>query len=141
MKKIGITGGIGSGKSTISNYFKKKGYMVHDSDSVVAELYEKPNRFFLDLLKSFKTINIVKKNKIDKAVIAKNLFVNKALKNKIYSKHPEVSGVKTGMQAKTKCPLKREVVSSLSRYNTCNNHKGGNKRFSHKRTMSLCLWR
>ena len=83
MKKIGITGGIGSGKSTLSNYFKRKGYMVHDSDSVVAELYEKPNRFFLDLLKSFRTINIVKKNKIDKAVIAKNLFVNKALQNKI----------------------------------------------------------
>ena len=50
MKIIGITGGIGSGKSTISDYFKKKGYPMHDSDAVVSEIYKKPNNSFLKLL-------------------------------------------------------------------------------------------
>ena len=33
MKKIGITGGIGSGKSVISRILKNMGYPVYDSDS------------------------------------------------------------------------------------------------------------
>lgn len=34
MKTIGITGGIGSGKSTVSDYLKKKGYTVLDADEI-----------------------------------------------------------------------------------------------------------
>jgi dephospho-CoA kinase len=33
MKKIGITGGIGSGKSIISQTLRIMGYSVYDSDS------------------------------------------------------------------------------------------------------------
>ena len=32
MYKLGITGGIGSGKSTAANFFKKKGAVVFDAD-------------------------------------------------------------------------------------------------------------
>ena len=46
MLKVAITGGIGSGKSTISHHLKKHGYAVHDSDSVVSDLYEKKKKFF-----------------------------------------------------------------------------------------------
>ena len=41
-KIIGITGGIGSGKSTLSQYLKKSGYLVHESDEVVADMYKNP---------------------------------------------------------------------------------------------------
>ena len=83
MKTVGITGGIGSGKSTISNYLKKKGYEVHDSDIVVSKIYEKPNQPFLKLLQGFGLQNIIKKKKINKEIIAKNIFVNINLKNKL----------------------------------------------------------
>ena len=33
---IGITGGIGSGKTTLSNHLKKTGYKVHESDQAVS---------------------------------------------------------------------------------------------------------
>ena len=37
-KKIGITGGIGSGKSTVTDYLAEKGYVVIDADEVSREV-------------------------------------------------------------------------------------------------------
>ena len=37
-KVIGITGGIGSGKTTLSQHLKKAGYPVHDSDKFVSSI-------------------------------------------------------------------------------------------------------
>ncbi len=39
MKKIGITGSIGSGKSTVSEYLSAKGYAIVDADALVKEIY------------------------------------------------------------------------------------------------------
>ena len=41
MYKLGITGGIGSGKSTASVFFKKKGAFVIDADSEAKNLFTK----------------------------------------------------------------------------------------------------
>ena len=43
---IGLTGGIASGKTTITNFLKKKKIRVHDSDSVVKKIYSKPDPNF-----------------------------------------------------------------------------------------------
>ena len=40
MKKIGITGNIGSGKSTVSKIIKMLGYKVFESDKEVSKLLE-----------------------------------------------------------------------------------------------------
>jgi len=42
MKKIAITGGIGSGKSTVLSILKKKGFETIDSDEVVSVLFSEP---------------------------------------------------------------------------------------------------
>lgn len=39
-KLIGLTGGIASGKSTVSSYLQKKGFQVIDSDLIVHELWK-----------------------------------------------------------------------------------------------------
>lgn len=39
--KVGLTGGIGSGKSTISNMFKQRGIDVIDADKIAREVLEK----------------------------------------------------------------------------------------------------
>ena len=41
-KAIGITGPIGSGKSTALNYLKEKGYRTYSADDIVHELYRTP---------------------------------------------------------------------------------------------------
>jgi dephospho-CoA kinase len=43
MKLVGITGGIGSGKSMVSKILETMGYAVYDSDKRAKELYFKPN--------------------------------------------------------------------------------------------------
>ena len=52
-KIIGITGGIASGKSTVTNYLRQKGYQVIDADQVVHELQEPRGRLYQALLSAF----------------------------------------------------------------------------------------
>ena len=49
-KIIGITGGIASGKSTITNYLRQKGYQVIDADQVVHDLQAKGGRLYQALV-------------------------------------------------------------------------------------------
>ena len=79
-KIVGITGGIGSGKSTFSNHLKKLGYLVHESDVVVSEIYNKPKKQFLSFIKEKVSQNAVKYNKINKTAIANIIFSNKTIK-------------------------------------------------------------
>jgi len=39
MLKVGLTGGIGSGKSTVSRLFKEKGFPIIDADIISREIY------------------------------------------------------------------------------------------------------
>ena len=40
-KIIGITGGIGTGKSTVSSYLRQKGYRVLDADEMARGISQK----------------------------------------------------------------------------------------------------
>ena len=82
-KKIGITGGIASGKTTVSKFLKTKRFAVHDSDLVVRQLYLKPNKAFLNYLKKIKLTHAIKKNKINKTLIREEIFNNKTKKKKL----------------------------------------------------------
>lgn len=54
MKKvIGITGSIATGKSSVSNYIKSKGYVVIDSDELVHKLYLKDGILYNKLISYF----------------------------------------------------------------------------------------
>ena len=79
-KFIAITGGIGSGKTTLSSYFKKKGFLVHESDNVVSEIYKKPSKTFINFIKEKISKEAIKKNKINKKEIANIIFNNKKIK-------------------------------------------------------------
>ncbi|NFE73102.1 dephospho-CoA kinase [Clostridium botulinum] len=51
MIKIGLTGGIGTGKSTISNIFKSENFNVIDADVIAREVLQK-NPQILDVIRS-----------------------------------------------------------------------------------------
>jgi len=85
-KIIGITGGIGSGKSTLSKHLRGLGYKTHDSDRVVSNLYKKPTKEFLNFIKKCGLEAALKKKQISKAFIADKIFDNNSLKKK-FEKH------------------------------------------------------
>lgn len=51
--RIGITGGIGSGKSLACKYFEKLGYNVIYADYIAKELYTSNKRLLQNLVKAF----------------------------------------------------------------------------------------
>ena len=95
-KIVGITGGIGSGKTTFSNHLKKLGYMVHESDAVVSQLYTKPKKEFLTFIKEKISQSAVRFNKINKLekkfdlvvciISSKKNRIKRVLKNKKFTK-------------------------------------------------------
>ena len=63
---VGITGGIGSGKSTLSKEIVKQGFKVHDSDKEVANIYKNPTKKFINHLVSIGLGGSIRKNNINK---------------------------------------------------------------------------
>ena len=51
MNVVGLTGGIASGKSFVSNYLKSKKIPVHESDQVIKSIYKSPSNSLLLFLK------------------------------------------------------------------------------------------
>ena len=90
-KLVGITGGIGSGKTTFSNHLKKLGFVVHESDTVVSEIYNNPKKQFISFIKEKISQDATNHNKINKAEIANVIFNNNKIKKLLERRiHKEV---------------------------------------------------
>ena len=83
---IGLTGGIASGKTTMTNFLKKKRIKVHDSDLVVKNVYSKPTPRFINYLKKINLKKSLEKNKINKKTIRDEIF-NNPKKRKLLEKY------------------------------------------------------
>lgn len=90
MLKIGLTGGIGSGKTTVSDLFSKLGIPIIDTDIIAHELVN--NKIILkEIITSFgnKIINI--DGSLDRKALSKLVFNNPENKQKIEDiLHPEI---------------------------------------------------
>ena len=82
-KIIGITGGIGSGKTTLCKHLKKIGYPVHDSDKHVSGIYKKPNKVFLNFIKKNVSKEAVQNHKINKKKVANVIFNRDTIRKKL----------------------------------------------------------
>lgn len=80
--KVGITGGIGSGKSTVSRVIEVIGYPVYYSDIRAKELMNQNVKIREGLI-SLLGIEIYKENELDRKVLADKIFSNDELRNKV----------------------------------------------------------
>ncbi|MDC3082837.1 dephospho-CoA kinase [Pelagibacteraceae bacterium] len=80
---IAITGGIGSGKSTLCNKLKEKGFIIHSSDEQVAKIYKNPDKKFITYLSTIGLSKSISKKNIDKKIISKIIFENKHIRKKL----------------------------------------------------------
>ena len=80
---IAITGGIGSGKSTLCSKLKEKGFKIHSSDEQVAKIYKNPEKKFVTYLRTIGLSKSISKKNIDKKIISKIIFENKQIRKKL----------------------------------------------------------
>ena len=71
--KIGITGGIGSGKSTVLNEFKDLGIKTYSADNAAKTIIN-TDRELIDSIKKVFGNNIYQKNKLDTKQLSKIVF-------------------------------------------------------------------
>lgn len=73
MLKIGITGGIGSGKSTVANIFKVLGVPVFDADSVAKQVMENDLQLREQLITQF-GVTTFQDGKLNRSYLASVVF-------------------------------------------------------------------
>ena len=73
---IGITGGIASGKSTVTEFLRQQGYQVIDADQVVHELQEIGGRLYQALLSAFGPDILQEDGRLDRPKLGAMIFGN-----------------------------------------------------------------
>ena len=90
MKKVAVTGGIGAGKTTVSNLFEKIGIPVFNSDEIAKELMHNDKQLKSDIIKAFGNESYIN-NELNRAYLSDIVFNDETLLNKINSiVHPQV---------------------------------------------------
>ncbi len=80
---IGLTGGIGAGKSTVSNYLIEKGYPVLDADKVAREIVEPGTETLKKLADVFGKDIINLDGSLNRAGLAKIVFSDPEKKERL----------------------------------------------------------
>lgn len=74
MKWVGITGSIGTGKSTVSSIIKNLGYPVLDADKIAQEQLKKNTVGYEEVLKVFGSVILDSENEIDRKKLSAKVF-------------------------------------------------------------------
>lgn len=74
MLKVGLTGGIGSGKSTVSAIFQRLGAHIFDADSVAKDILENNETAQNEIIAEFGTDVLGPNEKIEKQKLARIAF-------------------------------------------------------------------
>lgn len=75
-KIIGITGGIASGKSTVTNFLRQKGFEVVDADALVHQLQKPDGRLYQILVEHFGEKVLLEDGKLNRPLLASLIFSN-----------------------------------------------------------------
>lgn len=88
---VGLTGGIASGKSTVSSLLIKKGYTVIDADIEARLAVEKGEEAYQEILRHFGERVLLKDGSIDRAELGSIIFHNETERKALNSiVHPAV---------------------------------------------------
>lgn len=75
-KIIGITGGIASGKSTVTEFLRQKGFQVVDADAVVHQLQKPGGRLYQVLVEHFGEKILIENGELNRLLLASLIFSN-----------------------------------------------------------------
>lgn len=77
MFTIGLTGGIGTGKSTVSSYLKEKGCLILDADAISRQMTEKGQPALEEISKTFGSDLIKEDGSLDRQALGNIVFNDK----------------------------------------------------------------
>lgn len=106
MLKIGLTGGIGSGKSTVAKYFAKLKVPVIDADEVVHGLFEPNTIIYKKIVAHFGRDFLTSKKFLNK----------KKLRNAIFSSSKERIWLEKLLHPRTRAEMQRRAAKSVASY-------------------------
>jgi dephospho-CoA kinase len=72
---LGLTGGIATGKSTATNFFKEKGYSVICADKIAREITEK-TEILEEISKEFGN-DVISEGKLNRKILREKVFIDK----------------------------------------------------------------
>ena len=78
---VGLTGGIGSGKSTIANAFKQLGVKVVDADQAARAVVEPESNALKEIVNHFADEQLLVNGQLNRAALRKIVFNNPEQKN------------------------------------------------------------
>jgi dephospho-CoA kinase len=91
MLRLGLTGGIASGKSTVGSMLRKLGLTVLDADSIAHELIETGEPAYEEVVREFGPTILNAEKRISRAALAKIVFADPAKLQRLNAiVHPRV---------------------------------------------------
>mgnify|MGYP006281292481 CR=1 FL=1 len=91
---IGLTGGIASGKSTVSNILRKQDVYIIDADKLVHQILQKGNRGYKKVVDQFGEKILNSQNQIDRNKLGQIVFSDKKKLKKLENiTHPLVISI------------------------------------------------
>ena len=83
MKVIGLTGGIGAGKSTVTDYLKGKGYIVIDADAIAHQITDKGTAALKKIVLCFGTGILREDGSLNRRKLASMVFSDEGKKGQL----------------------------------------------------------
>ena len=84
-KVIGLTGGIACGKSTVSSYIQKKGFLVVDADRIARKVVEPGSKGLAQIRETFGTIYLRPDGALNREMLGKKVFAEPEALKKLNS--------------------------------------------------------
>jgi len=88
---VGMTGGIGSGKTTVANGFSALGVPIIDSDQLARELVEPGQPALDEIIAVFGKASITRDGQLNRAYIRQQIYADAVLKSRLEAiLHPKI---------------------------------------------------
>lgn len=114
MLRIGLTGGIGSGKSTVAALFAARGVPVIDADAIARELVEPGHAALADIVAAFGAGVLDADGRLDRARLRARVFDDAAQRTRLEAiLHPRIHAVMAQRAAAQTAPYVLLVIPLL----------------------------
>ncbi|MDH5472029.1 MAG: dephospho-CoA kinase [Gammaproteobacteria bacterium] len=114
MLVIGLTGGIGSGKSTVAELFRKRKIPIIDTDILARELVRPGQPALNEIIQTFGDTVIHKNGELDRQTLARLTFQNESARKKLEAiLHPKIRQLMTEQINSVSAPYVIAVIPLL----------------------------